>query len=72
MTMAAGLMAFGASAASAHVRVDPDSTAEGSHTQLTFSVPNESDTAKTSKLEITFQLRLGQARGGVEGRGHHR
>ena len=47
-------MAFGASAASAHVRVDPDSTAEGSHTQLTFSVPNESDTAKTSKLEITL------------------
>ena len=52
--MAAGLMAFGAGAASAHVRVDPDSTAEGSYTQLTFSVPNESDTAKTSKLEVSL------------------
>ncbi|RDV09027.1 DUF1775 domain-containing protein [Arthrobacter sp. RT-1] len=53
-TLAAGLMALGTGAASAHVRVDPDGTAEGSYTQLTFRVPNESETAKTSKLEVSL------------------
>lgn len=53
-TMAAGLLAFGASAASAHVHVDPDDPAAGGYTHLTFNVPNESPTAKTSKLEVTL------------------
>lgn len=53
-TLAAGLMALGTCTASAHVRVDPDDTAEGSYTQLTFRVPNESETARTSKLEVSL------------------
>lgn len=52
--MTAGLLAFGAGAASAHVHVDPDDTAAGGYAHLTFPVPNESDTAKTSKLEVTL------------------
>ncbi|MCI0141070.1 YcnI family protein [Arthrobacter bambusae] len=53
-TMAAGLLAFGVSAASAHVHVDPDDPAAGGSTHLTFSVPNESPTAKTNKLEVSL------------------
>lgn len=53
-TMAAGMLAFGVSAASAHVHVDPDDTAAGGYTHLTFNVPNESPTAKTSKLEVAL------------------
>ncbi|TLM81067.1 DUF1775 domain-containing protein [Pseudarthrobacter sp. NamE2] len=53
-TLAAGLITLGAGAASAHVRVDPDGTSEGSYTQLTFRVPNESETAKTNKLEVSL------------------
>jgi uncharacterized protein YcnI len=52
--MTAGLLAAGAAAASAHVHVDPDDTAAGGYTHLTFNVPNESATAKTSKLEVTL------------------
>ncbi|HEV7167610.1 MAG TPA: YcnI family protein [Micrococcaceae bacterium] len=51
-TLTAGMLAFGVAAASAHVKVDPAQTAEGGYSQLTFSVPNESATAKTSKLEV--------------------
>jgi uncharacterized protein YcnI len=50
--LAAGLLAAGAAAASAHVTVDPSSTSEGGYTKLTFSVPNESETAKTNRLEV--------------------
>lgn len=53
-SMAAGLMALGAGAASAHVHVDSDSTAEGSYAQLTFKIPNESDTTKTAKIEVSL------------------
>ncbi|MFF2029977.1 YcnI family protein [Arthrobacter sp. NPDC058192] len=53
-TVTAGLLAVGAAAASAHVHVDPDNTAAGGYTHLTFNVPNESPTAKTSKLEVTL------------------
>ena len=53
-TMAAGLLAFGVSAASAHVNVNPDDPAAGGYTHLTFNVPNESPTAKTSKLEVSL------------------
>ncbi|MDQ0863049.1 YcnI family protein [Arthrobacter globiformis] len=51
-TLTAGLLAAGAAAASAHVTVDPSATAEGGFTKLTFSVPNESETAKTNRLEV--------------------
>jgi len=51
-TLTAGLLAAGAAAASAHVSVDPSATAEGGFTKLTFSVPNESETAKTNRLEV--------------------
>jgi uncharacterized protein YcnI len=53
-TMTAGLLAVGAAAASSHVHVDSDSTAAGGSTQLTFTVPNESATAKTNKLEVAL------------------
>ncbi|WP_395400958.1 YcnI family protein [Arthrobacter sp. UC242_113] len=51
-SLTAGLLAAGAAAASAHVTVDPSATAEGGFTKLTFSVPNESETAKTDRLEV--------------------
>jgi uncharacterized protein YcnI len=53
-TMVAGLLAFGVSAASAHVNVNPDDPAAGGYTHLTFNVPNESLTAKTNKLEVSL------------------
>ncbi len=53
-TMTAGLLAAGAAAASAHVHVDSDDPAAGGYSHLTFNVPNESETAKTSKLEVTL------------------
>lgn len=40
--------------ASAHVRVRADSTASGSYAGLTFRVPNESDTASTTRLVVTL------------------
>ena len=52
LASAAGLMALGAGAASAHVSVDPASTSAGGFSQLTFKVPNESETAKTTKLVV--------------------
>ncbi|MDQ0145955.1 YcnI family copper-binding membrane protein [Pseudarthrobacter niigatensis] len=51
---AAGIVAAGATAASAHVSVNPDDTAANGYSHLTFNVPNESPTAKTSKLEVTL------------------
>ena len=43
-----------ATSASAHVRVHADSTASGTFSQLTFRVPTESDTASTTKVEVTL------------------
>lgn len=54
LAASAGLMVLGAGAASAHVGVDPASTSEGGFSQLTFRVPNESETAKTSELTVTL------------------
>lgn len=51
---AAGLVALGATAASAHVTVNPDDTGANGYSHLTFNVPNESPTAKTSKLEVAL------------------
>lgn len=52
VTATAGMIALGATAASAHVSVDPDDTGANGYSHLTFNVPNESPTAKTSKLEV--------------------
>ena len=43
-----------APAASAHVRVIPESTEGGGFAKLTFRVPNESDTAGTTSLVVTL------------------
>ena len=51
-TATAGMIALGATAASAHVNVNPDDTGANGYSHLTFNVPNESPTAKTSKLEV--------------------
>lgn len=48
LTLAATL----AAGASAHVRVTPDIAKPGAYATLTFKVPNESDTASTTKLEV--------------------
>ena len=53
-TATAGMIALGATAASAHVSVNPDDTGANGYSHLTFNVPNESPTAKTSKLEVTL------------------
>lgn len=50
--LAAAFLAGGAGAASAHVKVVPDSTTANGYTHVTFNVPNESATAKTSKLVV--------------------
>lgn len=49
---ATSLMVFGIGPASAHVGVTPQSTTEGGYTELTFSVPNESETAGTNKVKV--------------------
>jgi periplasmic copper chaperone A len=53
-TLTAGMLAAGAAAAYAHVHVSPDDTAAGGYTHLTFDVPNESATAKTTKVAVTL------------------
>jgi uncharacterized protein YcnI len=51
----AGAVVVGtAISASAHVGVLPDSTDSGHEAQLTFRVPDESDTANTIKLVVTL------------------
>lgn len=47
-------LALGVGTASAHVTVNPGTAVAGSYTKLTFRVPNESATAKTTKLVVTF------------------
>ncbi|MFF2344724.1 YcnI family protein [Pseudarthrobacter sp. NPDC058119] len=51
---AAGIVAAGATVASAHVSVTPDDTGANGYSHLTFNVPNESPTAKTTKLEVSL------------------
>lgn len=43
-------------AASAHVTLDTNTAEANSFTLLTFKVPNESETAGTSKIEVTLPL----------------
>lgn len=52
--LTAGLIGLGATSASAHVTVHPDSTEPGSYTQLTFRVPTESADASTTSLSVTL------------------
>ncbi|SEL54679.1 Uncharacterized protein YcnI [Blastococcus sp. DSM 46786] len=46
------VLAAGAGAASAHVRVSSDDAAPGGFGEMTFRVPNESDTASTVSLRV--------------------
>src|SRR5689334_22508378 len=48
------LGAVTAQAAEAHVRVHADSTQAGSFSQLTFRVPNESETSGTVTVQVTL------------------
>lgn len=52
LSAAAGLTALGLSPAAAHVTASATSTAAEGWSQVTFSVPNESDTASTDRLEL--------------------
>ncbi len=56
IAITAGLaLAVGAPlAASAHVSVDPTQAAAGSYSVITFKVPNESETAGTTKVEVSL------------------
>lgn len=45
---------LGAGPAAAHVTVSSPGATQGGFAKLTFRVPNESDTASTVKLEVTF------------------
>lgn len=49
-----GMMVLGTGIASAHVTVSPNKTGEGAYAHATFSVPNESDTAKTDRLTVSL------------------
>jgi uncharacterized protein YcnI len=54
--VAALVLAIGAPA-SAHVTVSSANAAQGGYTKATFRVPNESDTASTTKLEVTLPIK---------------
>jgi uncharacterized protein YcnI len=47
-------MVLGAGPSSAHVSVDPASPSAGGFSQLTFKVPNESATAKTTRIAVAL------------------
>ncbi|WP_327032625.1 YcnI family protein [Micromonospora ureilytica] len=52
---AAATVVFGfAGSASAHVTVNPKEAAQGGYARVAFRVPNESDTASTTKLEVVL------------------
>ncbi len=48
------VLAIAPLAASAHVHIDPGTAAQGSSGTFTFSVPNETDDANTTKLRVQF------------------
>lgn len=52
-----GLAVLPATAATAHVRVIPETTAAGAWTVLTFRVPNEKDAATTTKVVVDLPTR---------------
>ena len=45
---------LGATSASAHVHATPDTTAADGYSVVTFRVPNESDTAATTSIEVSL------------------
>jgi len=49
-----GLTLALAGPASAHVTVNPNTATPGGYTKVTFRVPNEKDSANTTKLEVTL------------------
>jgi len=49
-----GLTLALAAPASAHVTVNPNTATPGGYTKVTFRVPNEKDSANTTKLEVTL------------------
>jgi uncharacterized protein len=51
---AAAAVVLPATAAFAHVTVNPRSAPQGSYTKLAFRVPNERDDADTTKIEVDF------------------
>lgn len=53
-TAALGLVLLGAGTASAHVTVTPSTTAAGSYTVLTFSVPHGCDGSATTSVAISM------------------
>jgi uncharacterized protein YcnI len=52
--VAAGALLVAAAPASAHVTVKPGEAPKGSFSVFSFSVPNESDSASTVQVEVTF------------------
>jgi uncharacterized protein YcnI len=59
--VAAGLVLL-AGPAFAHVTVNPSEAEQGSYTKLTFSVPTESDTASTTRIQVALPPELTSAR----------
>lgn len=54
LTAAAGLIAFSASAASAHIHLNGDDVTQGGYGVLSLRVPTESDSASTTGLTVTL------------------
>jgi periplasmic copper chaperone A len=54
---AVGTLALFAGSAFAHVTVDPREETQGNYAKLAFRVPNESDTASTVKVKVSFPLK---------------
>ncbi|MBB2941219.1 uncharacterized protein YcnI [Actinoplanes lutulentus] len=52
--VAAAFVLAVASPAAAHVTVNPSTATQGGYTKVSFRVPNESDTASTTKLEVNL------------------
>jgi uncharacterized protein len=52
--LAFALVLVSATPAFAHVSVNPSTASEGSYAKLTFRVPNESDTASTTSVEVAM------------------
>ena len=50
----AAALALSATAASAHVTVQPPTATQGDYAKLAFRVPNEKDSADTTQLEVQF------------------
>ncbi|NUR70723.1 MAG: YcnI family protein [Hamadaea sp.] len=56
LAVATAVVAVSASAASAHVTVNPSQAVQGGYAKLTFRVPNEKDSATTTKLEVVLPV----------------